>query len=113
MVTPIVQQWIEDGRRDPDAFWARAAGELPWQSAVAAFRRRGASVVVGTLVETLGRQAAVMVELLSAELWSIGARPETVGELLRSVRRELVASGHTLGLSVVAFGDSDRVVAAA
>jgi acetyl-CoA synthetase len=30
VVTPKVQQWIEDGRRDPDAFWARAAGELPW-----------------------------------------------------------------------------------
>jgi acetyl-CoA synthetase len=30
VVTPKVRQWIEDGRRDPDAFWARAAGELPW-----------------------------------------------------------------------------------
>jgi acetyl-CoA synthetase len=30
VVTPVIRQWIEDGRRDPDAFWARAAGELPW-----------------------------------------------------------------------------------
>ena len=29
-VTPVVRQWIEDGLADPDAFWARAAGELPW-----------------------------------------------------------------------------------
>jgi len=29
-VTPAVQHWIEDGRRDPESFWARAAGELPW-----------------------------------------------------------------------------------
>jgi acetyl-CoA synthetase len=29
-ITPIVQRWIEDGRRDPEALWARAAGELPW-----------------------------------------------------------------------------------
>jgi len=30
LVTPIVQRWIDEGRRDPDAFWARAAGEVPW-----------------------------------------------------------------------------------
>ena len=30
LVTPIIQRWIDDGRRDPDALWARAAGELPW-----------------------------------------------------------------------------------
>ena len=29
-MTPAVQHWIEDGRRDPESFWARAAGELPW-----------------------------------------------------------------------------------
>ena len=30
VVNPIVQRWLEDGRRDPDAFWARAASQLPW-----------------------------------------------------------------------------------
>jgi acetyl-CoA synthetase len=29
-VTPAVRQWIDEGLADPDAFWARAAGELPW-----------------------------------------------------------------------------------
>jgi acetyl-CoA synthetase len=29
-VTPTVQQWLDDGHRDPDAFWARAAEALPW-----------------------------------------------------------------------------------
>jgi acetyl-CoA synthetase len=29
-MTPTVRRWLEDGRGDPDAFWARAAGELPW-----------------------------------------------------------------------------------
>src|SRR5262245_8285783 len=29
-VNPVVQRWIEDGRRDPEAFWARAASALPW-----------------------------------------------------------------------------------
>jgi len=27
---PAVRQAIQEGQRDPDAFWARAAGELPW-----------------------------------------------------------------------------------
>ena len=30
VVTPVVRQWIEEGLADPEAFWARAAGELPW-----------------------------------------------------------------------------------
>ncbi len=30
LVTPVVQRWIEDARRDPDAFWDRAARQLPW-----------------------------------------------------------------------------------
>src|SRR5262245_43352772 len=30
LVTPVVQRWIDEGRRDPDALWARAADDLPW-----------------------------------------------------------------------------------
>ncbi len=30
MITPIVQRWIDDARRDPVVFWAKAANELPW-----------------------------------------------------------------------------------
>jgi acetyl-CoA synthetase len=30
LTTPVVQRWIDDARRDPEAFWARAARELPW-----------------------------------------------------------------------------------
>ena len=30
LVTPVVQKWIDEGRRDPEGFWARAARELPW-----------------------------------------------------------------------------------
>jgi acetyl-CoA synthetase len=30
IVNPVVQRWIEDGRRDPEAFWARAAADIPW-----------------------------------------------------------------------------------
>ena len=30
LVSPIVQRWIEDAREDPEAFWGKAAEELPW-----------------------------------------------------------------------------------
>jgi acetyl-CoA synthetase len=30
LVTPPIHRWLEDGRRDPEAFWARAARDLPW-----------------------------------------------------------------------------------
>jgi acetyl-CoA synthetase len=30
LITPIVQRWLDEGRRDPDALWGRAADELPW-----------------------------------------------------------------------------------
>jgi acetyl-CoA synthetase len=30
LVTPEIERWIDDGLRDPEAFWARAAHELPW-----------------------------------------------------------------------------------
>ena len=30
LVTPIIQRWIQDGLKDPEAVWERAAGELHW-----------------------------------------------------------------------------------
>jgi len=30
LITPIIQRWMDEGRRDPDALWARAAEDLPW-----------------------------------------------------------------------------------
>ena len=30
LVNPIVRRWLDDGLADPEAFWARAARELPW-----------------------------------------------------------------------------------
>src|SRR5262245_17165055 len=30
LVTPVVQRWIDQGRRDPDALWARAAEDVAW-----------------------------------------------------------------------------------
>src|SRR3954464_11389738 len=30
LLTPVVQRWIDEGTRDPEGLWARAAAELPW-----------------------------------------------------------------------------------
>jgi acetyl-CoA synthetase len=30
LITPTIQRWLDEGRRDPDALWARAADDLPW-----------------------------------------------------------------------------------
>ena len=30
LVNPVVERWIQDGRRDPEQFWAKAASALPW-----------------------------------------------------------------------------------
>lgn len=30
LISPIVQRWIQDAKDDPDAFWSRAAEQLPW-----------------------------------------------------------------------------------
>jgi hypothetical protein len=84
-----------------------AVADVPWQSAAGAFRRRGATVVVGTLAETLGRQTAPMVRLLSDMLWGPNPITEpTMGAVMRTVRRRLLAQGSTLGMSLVAFGDA-------
>jgi hypothetical protein len=85
-----------------------ARDDVPWQRAVAAFRRRGATVVVGTLVQTLGRQTAPMAELVADAIW--GPQPvaeATIGEVIRAVRRRLIARGWTLGMSLVVYGDAD------
>jgi acetyl-CoA synthetase len=44
LVTPLVQRWIQDGLSDPEAFWERAARELPWFTTWdRVFERQGAS----------------------------------------------------------------------
>jgi acetyl-CoA synthetase len=30
LITPTVQRWLDDARRDPEGFWDRAARALPW-----------------------------------------------------------------------------------
>jgi hypothetical protein len=89
-----------------------ATAEVPWQSAVAAFRRSGAAIVVGTLADTLGRQTAPLARELAEALWGPQAiRAPTIGAVMQTLRRRLLAQGSTLGMSLVAFGEADWVIA--
>jgi len=81
--------------------------EVSWQSAAAKFRALGAAVVVGTLVETLGRQTAPAARLLATMLWGDDrVEGATIGEVVRALRRRVLLEGWTLGMSLVAYGDA-------
>ncbi|MBM3925965.1 MAG: acetate--CoA ligase [SAR202 cluster bacterium] len=30
LINPVIKRWLDDGKRDPVAFWAKAAEQLPW-----------------------------------------------------------------------------------
>ncbi len=30
LVNPVVQKWVDDAKDSPEAFWGRAAEQLPW-----------------------------------------------------------------------------------
>ena len=30
LLTPVVQQWIDEGKHNPEGLWGRAANNLPW-----------------------------------------------------------------------------------
>jgi hypothetical protein len=86
-----------------------ATTELAFQSFVGRFRRGGASIVVGTLCEILGRHAAPIARELLAELHAASESPEgaPLGDLMQGVRRRLLARGIPIILAVTAYGDAD------
>jgi hypothetical protein len=76
------------------------------------FRDAGAEIVVAPLAPILGADAvpiAKKIAVLLGELGSSPAREAALGELLRQVRREMLAEGHPGALGLVAFGDADWV----
>lgn len=81
-----------------------------YQTFVTRFRNAGAALVVGTLATIAGRHAADLAMGLVTALESAGtgARSWTAfGDLLRDVRRRLLADGHVMALCLTAYGDAD------
>jgi hypothetical protein len=70
------------------------------------FRRRNASIVVGTTSTVLGRQAGpVAADLLAAVKAAEGREP--LGEMLRQARAFGLAKGSVMAMALNAFGDAD------
>lgn len=88
-----------------------AEADVSWQNVAAKFLQESAPVVVGTLVPTLGRQAAVMATIAATMLADRASDGKSIGELVRDIRRRLLALGFTLAMSIVAFGDARWLVA--
>ena len=81
-----------------------AISDTPWQDPVSRFRYGSAAVVIGTVVETLGDQAA---EAACEIAVAIAGGPRRFGDLMRAARRALLAKGLAIAFSVIAFGDAD------
>ena len=81
---------------------------IPFQGLVPRFRRAGAAVVVTTINTILGRHAVpVAKELLQLLRGQASDSERSMGDVLRDLRRQSLADGYPMVLSVAAFGDAD------
>jgi hypothetical protein len=84
-----------------------------FQSFVAQFKEKGASMVVGTIAPILGRHASRVAEALVEEMKAIGATPGhgdkgvPFGAVMRQIRRNLLAKGVLVSLALTSYGDAD------
>ena len=84
-----------------------------FQSFVVQYEQKGASLVVGTFAPVLGRHAGKTAEALIEQLDAVRAeRPQhdrgvPFGEVLRDVRRRMLAKGILMAMSLAAYGDAD------
>jgi hypothetical protein len=84
------------------------ATRVAFDSFVQKFRRHGAAVVVSTYATVLGRQVAPVTARLLKELSERMSHGDVrMGDALLTIRRQLVAEGMPLGLSLTAYGDAD------
>jgi len=93
-----------------------AMPKIAFQSFVLKFRQPGgAAIVMGTLAAVLGRYAAPLAEHLVVALReaALAAPPPdvesdeaTFGKVLWSARRQLMANGQLMALTLTAYGDA-------
>ena len=85
------------------------AGAISYERLPGNLRKAGASIVVATLTDVLGRQAAPLAERLVALLVG-NAYPARLGESIVRLRRQLIAEGVPMVLALAVFGDADWLV---
>jgi hypothetical protein len=86
---------------------------ITFESFPASFREAGASIVVSTVATVLGRHAAPVAERLVQLLASLRPDDERAfGDVMRRLRREMLAAGIPMVLALTAYGDADWRIAA-
>ncbi|WP_150774171.1 hypothetical protein [Pseudomonas fluorescens] len=86
--------------------------DIPGGSLPAILQRNGARVVVAAMTNVLGRHANRVGRELALRMKTAATSEDSisVGAIISSIRRELLADGLALGLAIVAFGDADIVL---
>ena len=85
-----------------------AAPEVSFAGLASQFRRHGAAIVVSTGSKIHSDQAVPIAASLIAQLGEIDQHAEgCFGEVMRGIRRRLLAEGHVMVLTLTAFGDAD------
>jgi hypothetical protein len=90
-----------------------ANSALTYLNFVGEFRSRGAALVIGTTATVLGQDVAPIAQCFIRELAKASLRDDhsiQLGELLRAVRRRMVAEQNAAAFALIAFGDADLVV---
>lgn len=85
-----------------------SAAKIGFESFVPAFQDNGAVIIVSTIATILGRHAgsaaAAIVKELKKQEGNVNA---TFGEVMRAVRRQLLATGTPMVLGLTSYGDAD------
>ena len=85
-----------------------AAGDIPLYDFTPKFHKQGAAIVVGTVTKVLGRHAAPVAGRLVALLAAgAGNGSGYITDVIRDLRRALLAEGLPLGMTLVAYGDGE------
>jgi len=80
---------------------------LEYGSHVRWFRRRGAGIVIGTIATVFGEHASKVAELIIIGLKSNEKKVETLGEVIREIKKQSLLNGQLMPLCIVAYGDAD------
>ena len=86
------------------------AGAVSYERFPGNLRRAGASIVVATLTDVLGRHAAPLAERLVTLTLANTSGPVRLGEVMVRLRRQLLAEGLPVVLALAVFGDADWLV---
>jgi hypothetical protein len=116
-VAAITDKYVNQnpGRPGPVVMLLGCTTAVPletFQSFTVQFADMGASLVIGTIAPVLGRHAGrtaeALIEALNGIRAAAGGRAGVpVGEALRDVRRQMLAKGILMSMSLAAYGDAD------